>query len=236
MIWNLELPTREACTSYKNRGTQGQERINELLGFSHNLFAASAVNFAWLDWPNHSLWVGGHIAMQQYFDEYKAKLLPVDPLGLDTMIANRRKVFCLSQLHCPSAKRGEELLKPYGFSDELDLVLHHHGEPIAILTIFSREQFKEDLPRLKSMQRFLELYIENHPYVRTQACHQLLRDKYRLTMREIEVVEHILDGASNADIAEILKVAVATVKTHVVRALSKTDTNTRSELIALLKE
>lgn len=237
MTWNFELPTRQLSSPQGKRSLQGQDRIKELLVFSQSHFAASAVNFAWLERSNRCLWVGGHIGLhQRYYDEYKTKLLPADPLGLEVMIGNREKIFCLSRLHDSLARRGAELLQPYGFRDELNLVLHNHDEPVAILTVFGSTPFQEELHRLKPTQRFLELFIDNHPYVRAQACHRLLRSRYNLTEREIQVVEHILEGASNADIAEMLNIALATVKTHVVRVLDKTSTHTRSELIALLKE
>jgi len=237
MTWTVGVPTYKACSLYKKKYIQGQNRINELLTFSQNFLSASAVNFAWLEKSSHHLWAGGHIGIHQNFlDEYQTKILPQDPLGPDVMVSNSEKVFHLSQLRHTSVKHGKELLRPYGFSDELDLVLHNKDEPVAILTAFSRQKFTDELQQLQPIQKFLELYIESHPHVKMQACRRLLKTKYNLTTREIQVAEYILEGASNADISELLNVAVSTIKTHVVRVLSKTATKTRSEFIALLKE
>lgn len=238
MTWNLELPTQEGRSPLTQEHIQDQDRINELLRVSKRLFTASAVNFAWVDQSSRRFWVAGYTGLDQtYFDEYKAKGFHIDPLGLDVIISsNRQNIFCLSELPYASAWRSTKFLKQHGFNDELNLVLRYGEEPIAILTAFSRSSFKENLNAFAATHRFLELYLDNHPHVRNQVRRRLLEDKYDLTRREIEVVDHILDGASNIEIAERLSISVATVKTHVVRVLSKTNTSNRSELIALLKD
>jgi DNA-binding CsgD family transcriptional regulator len=52
-----------------------------------------------------------------------------------------------------------------------------------------------------------------------------------LTPREKVVLRHLLDGASNRDIANDLVLTVDTVKSHVKRILRKTGTSNRAELI-----
>jgi len=59
------------------------------------------------------------------------------------------------------------------------------------------------------------------------------RHDYGLTTRETEVLALLVDGLSNAEIAERLVVSVATVKFHVRTILSKLAVSSRAEAIAL---
>lgn len=54
-----------------------------------------------------------------------------------------------------------------------------------------------------------------------------------LTAREREVMIAVAQGLSNAEIAESLRMSLATVKTHVSRILTKTDTRDRTQLVVL---
>jgi DNA-binding NarL/FixJ family response regulator len=59
--------------------------------------------------------------------------------------------------------------------------------------------------------------------------YQQLLDTYPLTDRELEVLELIVAGCSNADIAEKLFITVGTVKTHVCHILNKLCADDRTQ-------
>jgi DNA-binding NarL/FixJ family response regulator len=57
-----------------------------------------------------------------------------------------------------------------------------------------------------------------------------------LTAKEWEVLEHMRDGRSTADIATKMAVAPVTVRTHVAAILRKLQVPTRAAAVALLEE
>lgn len=70
-----------------------------------------------------------------------------------------------------------------------------------------------------------------------QALRQLLeaeRERCGLTARQVQVLEHIAQGLSNKEIAATLGCAVRTVELHVSELLRRTETESRTGLIARL--
>jgi len=53
----------------------------------------------------------------------------------------------------------------------------------------------------------------------------------RLTGRESEVLRHLAAGLTNAEIARLMAVGPATVKTHVAAVLAKTGTRDRTQAV-----
>ena len=58
----------------------------------------------------------------------------------------------------------------------------------------------------------------------------------RLTEREVDVLRHVGQGQSNAEIAESLTLSPLTVKTHVSHILTKLDMRDRAQLVVLAYE
>ncbi|UCC55006.1 MAG: response regulator transcription factor [Anaerolineaceae bacterium] len=57
-----------------------------------------------------------------------------------------------------------------------------------------------------------------------------------LSKRELEVIQLIASGATNAEIAQELYIAVGTVKNHVKNIYSKLDVHSRTQAIARSRE
>ncbi len=61
-----------------------------------------------------------------------------------------------------------------------------------------------------------------------------LQKKYALTQKELDVIELIIAGASNKQIAEDLALGLAKVKTHLMHIFKKTNSSSKAELLAFV--
>ena len=66
---------------------------------------------------------------------------------------------------------------------------------------------------------------------RQEAIIDQAKDLFRLTAREVAVVENLLKGWTNKEIANALKVTEQTVKEHIKHIMAKTKTSTRTAIL-----
>lgn len=89
-----------------------------------------------------------------------------------------------------------------------------------------------DVPRERGRRNF-ESGFELTDRLSKQA--QVLREQYRLSARETEVMEYIARGYTVARTAEELIVSENTIRTHSKRIYAKLDVHKKQELIDMLK-
>ncbi len=65
---------------------------------------------------------------------------------------------------------------------------------------------------------------------------QKVKDKFKLTKRETEIVRLIADGHNNKEISDMLLVSEYTVKDHIKNILRKMNAKSRNEIIAIIYE
>jgi DNA-binding CsgD family transcriptional regulator len=115
--------------------------------------------------------------------------------------------------------------------------------PGANVTVIALTIVCVTLVMLPSLNRQLVMLLKNHTYLTAygrmsekQQTNIILNIKTleELTVREQEVLQHILSGESNREIAQSLFISESTVKTHVRNIFSKYDVRSRTELISIL--
>jgi DNA-binding NarL/FixJ family response regulator len=79
-------------------------------------------------------------------------------------------------------------------------------------------------------RRLIERFAPNHD------ANALHRDLARLTPRELDVLQHLSRGLSNAELAARLHLSETTVKTHVTRILTKLQLRDRAQAIIVAYE
>lgn len=84
---------------------------------------------------------------------------------------------------------------------------------------------------------YLALYVPVPQVIKTHEDQMTaFRVKYKLSTREIEVLEFLIDGNSNAQIADKLYISENTVRFHVSNLLKKTNCKNRKEISILFHE
>ena len=63
-----------------------------------------------------------------------------------------------------------------------------------------------------------------------------LKAMYKITEREVQIVQHLCEGHTNKDTADILEITENTLKTHITNIYNKLNVNNKVELMNLLKD
>ncbi len=101
---------------------------------------------------------------------------------------------------------------------------HLRGEPLAPEATVNALQVRGLRPHYLVVDRSQEAQASSRVHMMTSRWH--------LTAREAQVLQHIIQGASNKTIATQLKCAERTVEVHVTHVLRKAEVESRSALIA----
>lgn len=67
----------------------------------------------------------------------------------------------------------------------------------------------------------------------TEASGRDSRQLWELTVRELEILEHLHEGLRNVEIAQRLRISARTVETHVSNIISKLDVRSRTEAVRM---
>lgn len=217
---------------------RGQQLVNHLLRYSASSFSAVAVTVAWLDeefrFSQASLWGVEADTFSDYYDVF-------EPMGRpDLLLFDRCQFGCLSKrrrtLGTPRLQMYDEYIQAKGFCDQIDFLLWDTGQPIASLSVLGSRTFEVATDTLEPFRKFAESSLLLHPEARRRARARIYGEEFGLTGRESQVVELIRGGASNGAIAELLRVSLATVKTHVVHALDKMAVTSRAAMMAKIHQ
>lgn len=130
----------------------------------------------------------------------------------------------------------QDFLKPFDFRYVADIFLRAEEKIVAVITLLRSEAQSDftvdELALLRQIQPFLE-YTLNSVYMPRRITERMtLGDRYELTARELDVLELIISGASNKQIAKELALGVATVKTHLQHIYHKAGVVSRTELLS----
>jgi len=119
-------------------------------------------------------------------------------------------------------------MKDIGFDNLLEAVkVTYNGnawiDPAIAKIVLQQAQQQPSKPELTKVEP------ENNPKNPATEEHLDIIDPYTLTERELEVLQLIVEGCSNAVIAERLYITVGTVKTHVRNILNKLSADDRTQ-------
>lgn len=134
-------------------------------------------------------------------------------------------------------------LKPHDIPFGCGILLIKDGKILGIVNLFRSERLgnftDKDMYILDVLKFHLANIVENFNLLGRsnrdiKEISKKFIDKYDLSPREMEIVELMNSGYSNASIAEKLIISVSTVKKHVYNIYSKVGVKSRTQLLANL--
>ncbi len=172
--------------------------------------------------------------------EYAENYRELDPLKPSLFADADVRVACIDdQLPETELLASEYYLKfmqPAGHRHVADMFFRQGDDIIAVLTMLRDEElgpYKEDeLQLVRRLQPFLEYALNTVYMPRRYRQREVVQQRYRLTDRELDVLEYIVAGASNKIIARELNLSLATIKTHIQHIFQKVEVPSRTALSA----
>jgi DNA-binding CsgD family transcriptional regulator len=172
----------------------------------------------------------------QYIDTYWA----VDPMHPSRFEDRAEVVVSNSMLMSPADWQVSEIYAgfyaPNGYSHNCDVFFRQQGRIVAVLSLVRREAQQAftdaEVALLNTVQPFLEyslgaVYVSQRVHSRTS-----LAKTFRLTPREIDVVEIAMTGVSNKVLCKHLAISLPTLRTHIQSVYQKVGVRSNAELIA----
>ncbi|HWU01423.1 MAG TPA: helix-turn-helix transcriptional regulator [Novosphingobium sp.] len=211
--------------------------VADMMHYCRDFLEMPSVVLSWIEDGGCLSHPAGLIGLSLGFiDDYNTMTIGQDPLVRSLLIeqpATRCSFYC--DLHAGQDRAYADYLSRHGFRYEVDLLLLDDDEPVAILGLLD-QQVRSDLSLAKTeaLRRFMQQHIRFHPRIRHQRRRRVMRQRYALTAREIEIADLVAAGAPNSTIAELLGIATSTAKTHLINIMNKLGTDSRIQIGALV--
>ncbi|WP_269477315.1 helix-turn-helix transcriptional regulator [Hominibacterium faecale] len=170
-----------------------------------------------------------------FFDSYR----PENNYLINLFNYSQSIVFVESDVLDEHARRNtdfyKQFLAPQGLLCSCGIILIENGCKIGAVSIFRKEAWNDFTEKEVFILELFKPHLTElvMKFVSRQE-ERITRYSDRLTSREKEILELIVQGYSNEEIAEKLFITVSTTKKHVYNIFSKYDVNNRMSLIKLL--
>lgn len=139
-----------------------------------------------------------------------------------------------------------EFLRPNNIPYGAGIVLRCEGRNIGILNYFRNDMLGDFSDKDMFILDVLKEHLSYRLYRLMEQEKKSVQDRtldlaklavfYGLSEREKEVMDHILEGKSNAEIGKLMIISLSTVKKHVYHIFSKVNVSTRTQLRAALEK
>lgn len=174
----------------------------------------------------------------EYFDHYAA----LDPLYPPRFSNTNELVVCideqLTEEELLASPYYREFMLPRNHRHVADMFFRYDGHIIAVLTMHRGPEkgpfLQWELELLRKQQPFFEYSLNNVYLPRRYRQRETIQSKYKLTDREIDVLELIVAGVGNKVIARELDISLSTVKSHIQHIFSKSEVASRTELSTMI--
>jgi DNA-binding CsgD family transcriptional regulator len=147
---------------------------------------------------------------------------------------SREERDCLPQ----ATVRYRSFLNCYGVSDVLELLFRFEGHVVAGASILYSDGRPAgcESAQLQAAHAYIEFNLEQYIRQSSQYLSTTLSNRFGLSSREIDVIELICCGRTNSEIAELLQIGLATVKTHLIKIYQKLGVENRASVVAFMAQ
>tara|TARA_R110002110_G_scaffold406421_1_gene626560 strand:- start:409977 stop:410687 length:711 start_codon:yes stop_codon:yes gene_type:complete len=171
---------------------------------------------------------------------YASSFRDIDPLNPAKFAHTQDRVVCIdeqvSEAELLRSDYYRGFMLPNDHRHVADMLFRNDGEIIAVLTMLraaSKGPFTaQELAHLRTLQPFLEYTLNSVYLPRRIEQRRGAQERFGLTDREVDVLELIVAGAKNKEIARELGLSLATVKTHIQHLFHKAEVSSRTALSA----
>ena len=207
--------------------------INRLFPVSYSIFALIDPGIRSKGVALRNLGIEADQAYVAHYGRY-------DPLYVRHFEDSRDTVVCLDSLLTEKeiyrSVYYREFMRPNRMRYVVDVFLRRGGKIFGFISLIrsqSMDNFSaEESALLRILQPLLELSLNNIYPPPPSPERSVLAARYQLTDRELDVIDQIIAGSPNKDIADDLFLSLSTVKTHLQHIFEKTAVASRTQLLA----
>ncbi|MEN7536734.1 helix-turn-helix transcriptional regulator [Aurantiacibacter flavus] len=214
--------------------------VDQLLAAIRNLMPIAGASCYFVDEQGRPFGHRLNGLSREHLQEYRHDFCERDPFFPALHQPSGKDIVSLEDISSQRDTAGylEGFLHRYGYCDEVEMFFRRSDGRIAMGVGMIRDErsgrFRtSELELIAKVKPFLQLTLAAYLNTNTEGM-QWRTSSFasQLTTREVEVVEHLLGGASNREIANLCNVTVATVKAHFFNIFDKTGVTSRTELVA----
>jgi len=212
----------------------------ETLRFVAEMTAADGIAMHLFDENAQRIWLGSRGIPGQFRSAYYDGLMwRIDPLAAVRMGAGKCPLVELGaaerQCDRPAVHRYRSFLGSFGIVDAAEMVFASDGDHIGGISLLWTRRVEDSSRRehdcLQSLHRYIQLTFRQALQGTPIGWRKTLARVYRLTRREVQIVELACAGHTNAELAEELDLSLATVKTHLLHVFEKLGVSNRAALV-----
>ncbi len=224
----------------RNQFSADSRFAEETIHFVARTTGVRAVAFYFVDDDTGYCDFQRHEVPETFHRQYETGMCKYDPFEIHRVALSDLRSARLTQRagHGPEDQHYVRFLRAHGYADVVEMLFRSERRVVGGMSLLLHEC--DDDAAILSAVDAMQPYIEfNLCRARTRGTPALKREaaqRFLLSSREIDVVDLMMRGTTNNDIASSLHISVATVKTHVLKIFHKVGVSNRSTLVSKLSE
>ena len=216
--------------------------IDETMAFAARMTRVKAMAFYVIDQDADSCHFRRLGVPENFHREYKAGMCKYDPFEYHRLDGMRELPMLLthaiSPIPTPEDHHYVRFIKAHGYEDAVEAVFQAGTRVLGGMSLLLEQG--DDASQVAAVMNAMSPYIEYNlrgftGRSKTEVREDLVNE-FSLSPRELDVVELLASGRTNASIAQALHISIATVKSHVLKIYEKVGVPNRASLVSLMSE